>query len=270
MDRPHPSSILSKIPHKYYELFRLVYYGEMHSKHLRRKWYNDDKQYWQYSEFIDSDHEDFPYKQLNERFHVITKFFDSNFFDTKEKIFFLDILQPFIDDYYGDDKKRFINSINKFENDMGPIHPAHLRLLNSEKENLEIHLKFEDAYKKLFTEYRASLTKKKNTIKHIIPKSFEELTNPENLKFILQMLEDLQITKNGKYILGDRKKSSIRGVVEALRQEIIIPNITLEASCNLIASRIELQLNSKLDHSDIVKSYKKLALDYIKNHYKRS
>jgi hypothetical protein len=102
------------------------------------------------------------------------------------------------------------------------------------------------------------------------PTSLEEIADAEAISFIMQMLEDLQITKNGKYILGDRKKSSIRGVVEALRQEIIIPNITLEASCNLIASRIELQLNSKLDHSDIVKSYRKLALDYIKNHYKRS
>ncbi len=270
MDRPHPSSKLSKIPHKYYELFRLVYYGEMNSKHLRRKSYNDDKQYWQYFEFIDAEQEDFPYKQLKERFPKIINFFNSNFFETKEKIFFLDILQPFIDDYYSDDKNRLINSIKKFEDEIGPIHPAHLRILNSNKGDLEIHLKFEDAYKRLFAEYRESLTKKKNTKKHIIPKSFEELTNPENLKFILQMLEDLQITKNGKYILGDRKKSTIRGVVEALRQEIIIPNITLEVSCNLIAARIELQLNSKLDHSQIVKSYKKLALDYIKNHYKRS
>ena len=172
MDRPHPSSKLSTIPHKYYELFRLVYYGEMNSKHLRRKSYNDDKQYWQYFEFIDAEQEDFPYKQLKERFPKIINFFNSNFFETKEKIFFLDILQPFIDDYYSDDKNRLINSIKKFENEIGPIHPAHLRILNSNKEDLEIHLKFEDAYKRLFAEYRESLTKKKNTKKHNIPKSF--------------------------------------------------------------------------------------------------
>ncbi len=269
MDRPHPSSKLSKIPHKYYELFRLVYYGEMNRNNLRKKLYNEDKG-WRYYDFIDADQEDFPYKQLKERFPKIINFFNSNFFETKEKIFFLDILQPFIDDYYSDDKKGMINSIKYTENKIDPNNPTHISILDSKKEDLEIFLKIEDAYKKLFAEYRELLTKKKNTKKHIIPKSFEELTNPENLKFILQMLEDLQITKNGKYILGDRKKSSIRGVVEALRQEIIIPNITLEASCNLIASRIELQLNSKLDHSDIVKSYRKLALDYIKNHYKRS
>ena len=86
MDRPHPSSKLSKIPHKYYELFRLVYYGEMNSKHLRRKSYNDDKQYWQYFEFIDVEQEDFPYKQLKERFpkiiykyHIILYGFYSSF-----------------------------------------------------------------------------------------------------------------------------------------------------------------------------------------------
>jgi len=121
MDRPHPSSKLSKIPHKYYELFRLVYYGEMNSKHLRRKSYNDDKQYWQYFEFIDAEQEDFPYKQLKERFPKIINFFNSNFFETKEKIFFLDILQPFIDDYYSDDKNRLINSIKKFEDEIGLI-----------------------------------------------------------------------------------------------------------------------------------------------------
>ena len=269
MDRPHPSSKLSKIPHKYYELFRLVYYGEMNSNNLRKKLYNEDKG-WRYYDFIDADKDGFPYVQLKERFSIITNFFNANFFEVKEKIFFLDILQPFIDDYYIDDKTRMLNSIKDTENRIDPNNPTHISILDSRKDDLATFLKIEDAYKKLFTEYRASLTKKKNTKKHIIPKSFEELTNPENLKFILQMLDDLQITKNGKYILGDRKKSSIRGVVEALRQEIIIPNITLEASCNLIASRIELQLNSKLDHSDIVKSYRKLALDYIKNHYKRS
>ncbi len=268
MDRQQRLNKLKQIPQKYYELFRLVYYGAMNNKHLRRKWYNDDKQYWQYSEYIDADKEGFPYNQLKERFPVIVNFFDANFFEVKEKIFFLDILQPFIDDYYSDEKSRLTNSIKDFESRMGPIHPAHLSILQSNKEDLEIFLKIEDAYKTLFDEYRESLTKKKKTKKHFIPNSFEELTKPENLKFILQMLEDLQITKNGKYILGDRKKSSIRGVVEALRQELIIPNITLETSCNLIASRIELELNSKLDHSGIVKSYRKLALDYIKNHHK--
>ena len=81
------------------------------------------------------------------------------------------------------------------------------------------------------------------------------------------MLEDLQITENGKYILGDRKKSSIRGVVEALQDSSIIPRLNLEISCKFIADRIELDLNSKLDFSESVKYYKKLASEYIKKHY---
>ena len=99
------------------------------------------------------------------------------------------------------------------------------------------------------------------------PTSLEEIADVENVKFILQMLEDLQITENGKYILGDRKKSSIRGVVEALQDSSIIPRLNLEISCKFIADRIELDLNSKLDFSESVKNYKKLASEYIKKHY---
>lgn len=269
MDRPHPSSKLSKIPHKYYELFRLVYYDEMNRKHLRKKWFNDDKQYWQYSEYIDAEKEGFPYIQLKERFTLIVNFFDTNFFELKEKLFFLDILQPFIDDYYSTDKLSLINSIKDIECKMGPIHPVHLDVLKSNKNDLKIFLKIEDAYKRLFAEFRESLTQKTKREKQYIPNSLEELTNPVNVKFILQMLEDLQITENGKYILGERKKSSIRGVVQALQDSTIIPRLNLEISCKFIAERIELDLNSKLDFSESVKNYKKLASEYIKNHYPR-
>jgi hypothetical protein len=102
------------------------------------------------------------------------------------------------------------------------------------------------------------------------PTSLEEIADAEAISFIMQMVEDLQITENGKYILGDRKKSSIRGVVQALQDSSIIPRLNLEISCKFIADRIELDLNSKLDFSESVKYYKKLASEYIKNHYKRS
>jgi hypothetical protein len=190
MDRPHPSSKLSKIPHKYYELFRLVYYDEMHRKHLRRKWYNDDKQYWQYAEYIDADQEDFPYKQLKERFPKIINFFDSNFFETKEKIFFLDILQPFIDDYYSDDKKRMINSIKDTENRLDPNNPEHISFFDTKKEELEIFLKIEDAYIKLFAEYRESLIPKKSKATDIeVRFLLKNKQNKEHLKSVLQSLQ---------------------------------------------------------------------------------
>ena len=86
----------------------------------------------------------------------------------------------------------------------------------------------------------------------------------------MQMLEDLQITEKGKYILGDRKKSSIRGIVEALQDSSIIPRLNLEISCKLIANRIELELSSKLDYSDAYLNFRKLASNYIKNHYDKN
>lgn len=189
MDRPHPSSKLSKIPHKYYELFRLVYYGEMNRNNLRKKLYNDDKG-WRYYDFIDADQEDFPYKQLKERFPKIINFFDSNFFETKEKIFFLDILQPFIDDYYSDDKKGMINSIKYTENKIDPNNPTHISILDSKKEELEIFLKIEDAYKQLFAKYRESLTPKKSKATDIeVRFLLKNKQNKDHLKSVLQALQ---------------------------------------------------------------------------------
>lgn len=189
MDRPHPSSKLSKIPHKYYELFRLVYYGEMNRNNLRKKLYNEDKG-WRYYDFIDADQEDFPYKQLKERFPKIINFFDSNFFETKEKIFFLDILQPFIDDYYSDDKKGMINSIKYTENKIDPNNPTHISILDSKKEELEIFLKIEDAYKQLFAKYRESLTPKKSKATDIeVRFLLKNKQNKDHLKSVLQALQ---------------------------------------------------------------------------------
>jgi hypothetical protein len=102
------------------------------------------------------------------------------------------------------------------------------------------------------------------------PTSLEEIADAEAISFIMQMLEDLQITEKGKYILGDRKKSSIRGIVEALQDSSIIPRLNLEISCKLIANRIELELSSKLDYSDAYLNFRKLASDYIKNHYNKN
>jgi hypothetical protein len=190
MDRQQRLDKLKQIPRKYYELFRLVYYGEMHNNHLRRKWFNDDECYWQYSEYVDADKEGFPYNQLKERFPVIVNFFDANFFEVKEKIFFLDILQPFIDDYYGDAKLRLINSIHNIENETGPIHPFRLSSLNSHKKDLEIFLKIEDAYKKLFAEYRESLLPKKSKATNIeVRFLLKNKQNKEHLKSVLQSLQ---------------------------------------------------------------------------------
>lgn len=94
-------------------------------------------------------------------------------------------------------------------------------------------------------------------------KTEETILSEEKMNYILKLLEDLEITSNGIYILGEKKKSSIRGVVEALRKNNLIPNIGLEKLNKMIADRINLDLKSKLDVSDTSKLYKKLALEIL-------
>lgn len=96
-----------------------------------------------------------------------------------------------------------------------------------------------------------------------IPKNLQDYTTPENLIFILKMLEDLGVTVNGISKLNKKKKGAIRGIVEALIEFKILPLISLELSCKMIANQIGLELNSKLDYSNIYKEFKKLTREYI-------
>ncbi|WP_281777809.1 hypothetical protein [Croceibacter atlanticus] len=83
-------------------------------------------------------------------------------------------------------------------------------------------------------------------------------------EYVLQILNDLSITVEGKSVLTPRKKGALRGVVEALKQKRIIPNIGLATLCNVIAEKINLELKSELDASNISEDYLNDALDYIK------
>lgn len=83
--------------------------------------------------------------------------------------------------------------------------------------------------------------------------------------YILQLLEDLSITVNGKYALSPKRKGAIRGVVEALREKNIVPNLSLEELNNAIASKIDLELKSKLDWSKTSDDYKMKTFKYIEN-----
>ncbi|UAB82270.1 hypothetical protein INR76_05790 [Marixanthomonas sp. SCSIO 43207] len=87
----------------------------------------------------------------------------------------------------------------------------------------------------------------------------------KNRKYVLQVLEDLSITVDGKSVLTQRKKGALRGVVEALKQKRIIPNIGLATLCNVIADKINLELKSELDASNISEDYLNDALEYIEN-----
>mgnify|MGYP003639790562 CR=1 FL=1 len=100
--------------------------------------------------------------------------------------------------------------------------------------------------------------KEKPTFKNII-------TAEEKKVYILKLLEDLSITVDGQSILTSRKKGALRGVVEALRESRIIPNIGLATLCTIVASEIHLELKSELDASTTSEHYKKDTLVYIKN-----
>lgn len=93
--------------------------------------------------------------------------------------------------------------------------------------------------------------------------SFENFLSKEKQVYILKVLEDLSITHDGIYNLTERKKSALRGVVEALRDCNVLPDIGLDILCTIIAVQINLELKSKLDHSTTSEKFKKDAMQYI-------
>ncbi len=99
-------------------------------------------------------------------------------------------------------------------------------------------------------------------------KSNQQLNNIitiEKQEYITQLLEDLSITVNGKSILSSRKKGAIRGIVEALREDHILPNLSLNVLCKSIADEIKLELNSQLDFTAISQKFQNEAREYIKD-----
>lgn len=100
--------------------------------------------------------------------------------------------------------------------------------------------------------------KEKATFKNVIIEKRKQ-------EYIFKLLESLCITVDGKSILTPRKKGALRGVIEALKESKIIPDIGLAKLCNMIANEIHLELKSELDASNTSEDYKKAALDYIKN-----
>jgi hypothetical protein len=92
----------------------------------------------------------------------------------------------------------------------------------------------------------------------------EDIIDKIRYNYILKMLEDLSIINNGKSILSERRKGAIRGIVESLKENNVLPNINLDKLCRLIADKIELEINSKLDFSTTSNEYYKKANEYIK------
>lgn len=96
--------------------------------------------------------------------------------------------------------------------------------------------------------------------------TFESAISHEKQKYILQILEDLGLTNNGRSLITERKKSALRGVAEALIESNILSALSLEKSYRLIAEKIGLALSSKLDYTNTSIDFKKKADQYIKDH----
>jgi len=100
------------------------------------------------------------------------------------------------------------------------------------------------------------------------PQTFDSILTPEKATFILQMLEDMSITVNRKSNLSPRRKGALRGVVEAAIEKNILPQLSIDNLCKLIADKIGLQLKAKLDFSATSETNRKDAIRYITEHYK--
>jgi len=95
--------------------------------------------------------------------------------------------------------------------------------------------------------------------------TFKTFVSRANQDYVLGLLEDLCITVDGKSVLSSRKKGALRGVVEALREVNILPQIGIDKLCKILAKEIDLELKSKLDFSDVSQKFQKDAKQYIKD-----
>jgi hypothetical protein len=127
------------------------------------------------------------------------------------------------------------------------------------------------SYRKYLNDYLTSIdnaqkenetksVKKEIDINSIIPEAKQQ--------FIFQLLNDISITSNGIYVLGEKKKSAIRGVIDALIEKNVVPQIPLNKLSVLIADKIGLDIKDLPEISNTSKKYKKLAQIYISENYK--
>ncbi len=98
--------------------------------------------------------------------------------------------------------------------------------------------------------------------------TFDTLLSEKNKSFVLNMLEGLSFTLNGKPNISDRKKSALRGIVEASIDKNILPNQSIHSLCQIIADKIKFPLKSKLAESDVSREMRKKATTYISANYK--
>jgi hypothetical protein len=97
--------------------------------------------------------------------------------------------------------------------------------------------------------------------------SLNDLISKEKYIFVLELLENLNISKDGSYILGEKRKGAILGIAEALLENYIVPEIPKTILCKIIAKQINLNIGPKLNTSTTSNKYKKEAINYIKTNY---
>ncbi len=97
--------------------------------------------------------------------------------------------------------------------------------------------------------------------------TFDSLLPDTKGVFVLKMLENLSITTNGTAILSERRKGALRGVIIALKENYILPDINNTTLCFLIAAKINLSLKSYPNDSTTSNDFRIKASKYIKENY---
>lgn len=134
----------------------------------------------------------------------------------------------------------------------------------------KIRSKYSDKFKE-YLEIEADFIMQTKDISpvHIVPKptvkteTFESVFPMDKGTLVLNLLEDLGLTVNGKSKISQRRKSAIRGVTQALLETNIAPPLSLEIINKAIATKIGLELPSKLNFTDLSEEYRRKALRAI-------
>ncbi len=92
---------------------------------------------------------------------------------------------------------------------------------------------------------------------------FDTLFNYVDSNFILQMMEELGITKNYKFALNKKKYGSIRGLVESLIKFQVLNESNQIDTINIIAHQIGLRIKKPLNVTDTSEEFKKKGLAYL-------
>lgn len=76
------------------------------------------------------------------------------------------------------------------------------------------------------------------------PDHSNEILSDDDLKIVFDILDNLKITSENIYILGDRKKSSIRAVLDVLVGSSLIPSFSITKLCFFIGEKINANIKS--------------------------